>query len=100
MFTREFDVFMAVILGILMLLCFTGRAGGVMNMFGGRNDPTKKKRSEEEEREFQKACGYFIVPLFAAELLCVFLANQVSSILLAVIALVDLIVFAVLMRGK
>ena len=100
MISREFDIVLAVILGLLMVLCFLGKAGGIMDMFGPRNDTGKKKRTAEEDRLYQRYIGYFILPLFVLEVITAITELQVMGLVIAAVAVADLIVFAMLTKGK
>ena len=98
MISRELDVILAIILGVLMVVCFMGKAGGIINAFGPRAD--HKKRSADEEREYQRYIGFFILPLFIVEAIAAITEWQFMGLVIAGVAVADLIVYGMLTKGK
>ena len=62
-FNSELDAVLAVVFAILMIVFFLGKGEGILDLFGPKNNPNKKKRTKEEERQYQKYLGFFMLPL-------------------------------------
>ena len=100
MFGREFDTILATILAILMVVFFMGKGEPIMDLFGAKNDPNKKKRTKEEERQYQRYIGFFLLPFVITEIITAIWPVPVMGLVIVVVAIVDLVVFTVKTRGK
>ncbi|MBR2560772.1 MAG: hypothetical protein IKE31_01335 [Eubacterium sp.] len=100
MFSQELDVILAVIFGILMVVFFMGKGEAIIDLFGPKNNPNKKKRTKEEERIYQRYMGFFMLPLFITEIFAILFPVPVMGLVLAGVAAADLVVFAILTKGK
>ena len=83
-----------------MVVFFMGKGEGIMDLFGPKNNPNKKKRTKEEEKAYQRLMGFFMLPLFVTEIIAVIFPVPVMGLVLAGVAVADLIVFAILTKGK
>ena len=99
-FNSELDAVLAVVFAILMIVFFLGKGEGILDLFGPKNNPNKKKRTKEEERQYQKYLGFFMLPLTVVEIISAIFPVPIMGIILAAVAIVDLIVFAILTKGK
>ena len=88
MFTPEFDLFMAVLLGVLAVVFFMGKGRGILDAFSGKYKD--KRRDPVEERKYQMAVGIFLVVLGVTELLMAFIQHPVMGIVCVVISVADL----------
>ena len=72
----------------------------IIDLFGPKNNPSKKKRTKEEERIYQRYMGFFMLPLFITEIFAILFPVPVMGLVLAGVAAADLVVFAILTKGK
>ena len=93
MFGTTLDIFLAVLFCVLAVVFLMGKGRGLLELFGGKNQ-MQKKRSKEEERAYQKAIGYFMIPLAITEVISIIVNVPQMGLVLALVAVVDLIVFA------
>ena len=93
MFGGSFDVVLVIILCSLALIFFMGRGKGVLELFGGRRE-MQKKRTKEEQRAYERMIGFFILPLAIVEIISLFVHHHMMGLVVAVVAVIDLIVFA------
>ncbi|MST81835.1 DUF3784 domain-containing protein [Bilifractor porci] len=96
MFTPEFDLFMAVLLGVLAVVFFMGKGRGILDAFSGKYKD--KKRDPVEERKYQTAIGIFLVVLGVAELLMAFIRHPYMGIVSVAISVADLIYIMIYIR--
>ena len=97
MFGTTLDIFLTIILSILAVVFLMGKGRGILEMFGGKNQ--MKKRSKEEDRAYQKAIGIFMIPLAVTELISIFVQVPIMGLVLAAVAIVDLVIFARKTKG-
>ena len=93
MFGTTLDIFLSVILSVLAVVFLMGKGKGILELFGGKAQMAKK-RSKEEERAYQRAIGIFMIPLAVTEIISCFVQVPVMGLILAAVAIVDLIIFA------
>ena len=93
MFTSEFSLVVGLICLVLAIVFFLGKGEGVIRTFDGKNAPTRKKKSPEDERRYQRAFGIFCLVIAIGEFLNVFFPNEnvVVGILSIVIVVIDLV---------
>jgi hypothetical protein len=96
MFTPEFDLFMAVLLGVLAVVFFMGKGRGILDAFSGKYKD--KKRDPVEERKYQTAVGVFLVILGVTELLMAFIQQPFMGIVCVVISIADLVFIMMYVR--
>ena len=93
MFGGTLDVFLAIIFSLLAVVFFMGKGKGILELFGGKHE-MQKKRSKEEQREYERLIGIFMVPLAIVEIISLFVHHQMMGLVVAAVAVVDLILFA------
>ena len=89
MFSPEFDLFMAVILGGLAVVFFMGKGRGVLDAFSGKFK--EKRRDPLEEKKYQMVIGIFLSVLGVTELFMAFIQKPVMGIVCIVVTVADLI---------
>ena len=98
MFGTTLDIFLSILLSVLAVVFLMGKGKGILELFGGKNQTTKK-RSKEEELAYQKMIGYFMIPLAVTEIISIFVQLPIMGLILAAVAIVDLIFFARKTKG-
>ena len=93
MFGGTLDVFLAIVFSALAVVFLLGKGKGVLEMFGGKNE-MQKKRSKEEQQAYERLIGLFMVPLAIVEIISLFVHHEMMGLVVAAVAIVDLIVFA------
>ena len=54
----------------------------------------QKKRSKEEQLAYERMIGFFMLPLAIVEFISLFVHHQMMGLIVAAVAVVDLIIFA------
>ncbi|MBO5521208.1 MAG: DUF3784 domain-containing protein [Eubacterium sp.] len=93
MFGGTLDVFLAIIFSLLAVVFFMGKGKGILELFGGKHE-MQRKRSKEEQREYERLIGIFMVPLAIVEIISLFVHHEIMGLIVAAVAVVDLIFFA------
>lgn len=89
MFTPEFDLMMAVILGVLALVFFMGKGRGILDAFAGKYKD--KKRDPVDERKYQLAIGIFLLILGVTELFMAFIQQPFMGFVCIAVSVADLV---------
>ena len=98
MLGSQLDIVLAVIFIILAIVFFMGKGKGVLELFGGKYE-TQHKRTPDEEREYQRMIGFFMLPLAVVETINIFVDYSMMGLVIAAVAIVDLIIFAKKTKG-
>ncbi len=93
MFGGTLDVFLSILFSALAVVFLMGKGKGVLELFGGKNE-MQKKRTKEEQREYERLIGFFMVPLAIIEIISLFIHHEAMGLVFVAVAVVDLIVFA------
>jgi 4-hydroxybenzoate polyprenyltransferase len=98
MFSPTFDWVFAAILAVLAVVFFMGKGGGVLRAFAGKSNDmlVKRKRTPEEERQYQRAFGWCLLVMAASEVMMALLAPYylwvpIASIVIIVVDLIALV---------
>lgn len=93
MFGGTLDVFLSIIFTLLAVVFFMGKGKGILELFGGKHE-MQRKRSKEEQREYERLIGIFMVPLAIVEIISLFVHHEIMGLIVAAVAVVDLFFFA------
>ena len=93
MFGGTLDIFLTILFAGLAVVFFMGKGKGLLDMFGGRHE-TQKRRSKEEQREYERMIGFFMLPLAITEFISIFMKHEIMGLVVAGVAVADLIFFA------
>ena len=100
MFSPTFDFIVAAILTGLAFVFFMGKGSGILKAFEGKRptDFSKRKKTPEEERKYQRAIGVFLLVLAASELLLALFPGGKMGLVSAGIGVASLFVIAWYMK--
>ena len=91
MFSPIFDWVLAGIAGVLAVLIFFGKGGGVLRFFESRNSSMvqkKKVRTPEQELRYQRSFSYFLMAFAVSEVLMALFSLTYRWIAIVSIAIV------------
>lgn len=69
MFSREFDLVLAIIFGAITVAFFMGKGGPILDLFKG--SAQQPKRSKQKQARYERAVAYFMLELTVIEVIMV-----------------------------
>jgi len=97
MFSREFDIALTVIFGVITVAFFIGKGGPILDLFKGSYQAPK--RSKAKQAKYERAVGYFMLELTITEAIMAIWHNMaVMGFVSAAATMVGLILLIVYVR--
>ena len=107
LFSEGFCLFLIIVFGGLAIVFLLGKGQKILDLFGGKSQQqysmtVKRKKTPEEELQYQRAIGVFLVVLAVDEAVMMIFSSRIPNVamLSLVVTIVALVVLVIYLRKK